>query len=137
MIIKLLLSAALAIVAAYAITQRRATRFFHSTLVLLTLVGAYFVWFPEQTTAIANHLGVGRGTDLLLYSWIIISLFLLVSLYLQMRRQLHMITKLARRLSLQSLLGGETGRAEGADRPNESASGTRSSPIDNSPPGHA
>ncbi|WP_133150138.1 DUF2304 family protein, partial [Vibrio splendidus] len=35
----------------------------------LSIISIYFVLFPESTTIIANYLGVGRGTDLILYIW--------------------------------------------------------------------
>lgn len=131
MIIKLLLSTALLAVAVYAVAQQRTTGFFHGILGLLALLGGYFVWFPEHTTVIANALGVGRGADLILYCWIIISLFLVVSLYLRMQRQLELITELARHVSLLTLLPEEplAQTGGGSDDPGpESAAGPEAYP---------
>ena len=45
--------------------------------------GAFFVWAPEQTTVISRAVGVGRGADLVLYLWVVISLALMLVLYLK------------------------------------------------------
>lgn len=116
MIIKLLLSAALASIGLYAVAQRRTTRLFHGVMVFLVIAGAYFVWFPDHTTQIANALGVGRGADLLLYCWVVISLLLIVSLHLRLRRHLVLITDLARRIALDGPDAPDSDRArEGED----------------------
>lgn len=103
MIIKLILSAALMGIGLYALSQRRATRLFHGFMIFMVATGAYFVWFPDHATDIANVLGVGRGTDLLLYCWVVISLLLIVSLHLRLRRQRTLITELARHVALEPL----------------------------------
>ena len=64
------------------------------------LFGIYLVWVPEQATVIAQHVGIGRGTDLVLYIWILISFFSLVVVYLKMNNQFEAITSLARELAL-------------------------------------
>ena len=102
MIIKLLLTFGLALVLLYAISQRRNGRLFYRMMLLLSGVGVYFVWVPDQTTVIANAVGVGRGADLLLYGWIVISLVLSLSLNLKIRRQLEMITELTRFVALSN-----------------------------------
>ena len=99
MIIKLFLSLGLALILMYAVSQRRFSRLSHG-MALLSLVGVYFVWFPDQTTVLANIVGVGRGADLLMYCWIVLSLLIITSLHLQQRRQLELITELARFLAL-------------------------------------
>ena len=102
MIIKLLLTFGLAWVLLYAVSQRRSGRLSYRMMLLLSGAGVYFVWVPEQTTVIANAVGVGRGADLLLYCWIIISLVLSLSLNLKIRRQLEMITELTRFVALST-----------------------------------
>lgn len=42
-------------------------------VILFGLAGIYFVFDPEKTTLLANYLGVGRGADLIVYCWIVIS----------------------------------------------------------------
>ena len=48
----------------------------------------------------AGLLGIGRGADLIMYLWVCISLNLLLSLHLKLRRQQETITKLVRHVAL-------------------------------------
>lgn len=58
-------------------------KIFYISLFLFIL---YSIFKPEITTQIANFIGVGRGTDLLLYTFIIVSLYLNVSLIIEVKR---------------------------------------------------
>jgi small membrane protein len=64
------------------------------------LFGAYLVWMPDHATYLANVVGIGRGADLLLYVWILISCAILLLLYLNLREQAQLITTLARKMAL-------------------------------------
>lgn len=82
-IIKLLLLAAIAVVALFAL--RGSTRAMHRVLWRGYVVGilaaaAVSIVFPDILTRIGKLVGVGRGTDLLLY--ILVVTFLLVSVIL-------------------------------------------------------
>ena len=54
--------------------------------------GLYLVWTPEQSTAVAEFIGIGRGADLILYLWVCISLNMLLSLHLKLRIQHEILT---------------------------------------------
>lgn len=43
------------------------------TIIFFGLAGTFFVFNPEQTNLLARYLGVGRGADLVVYCWIVIS----------------------------------------------------------------
>ncbi|HLH96790.1 MAG TPA: DUF2304 domain-containing protein [Xanthobacteraceae bacterium] len=62
--------------------------------------GFYFVWFPAQSNQLAEFAGVGRGSDLIVYTWAALSLLVMLNLHLKLRFQLELITVLARRLAL-------------------------------------
>lgn len=47
-------------------------RFF---MLIIGLIGIVFVIFPDLTTLIAQSMNIGRGTDLLFYTWVIFCLF--------------------------------------------------------------
>jgi small membrane protein len=47
-------------------------------LIVLTFSGIIFVAFPRITVKIANIMGVGRGTDLILYLFILLCLFVII-----------------------------------------------------------
>src|SRR6185437_7172742 len=68
-------------------------------LLVLTVLA---VVFPESVTAVAHVLGVGRGTDLLLYGLIVV--FIGNSLVVQRRQRKSDIevTKLARLIAIQN-----------------------------------
>lgn len=100
MIAKLILTALLCIVLVYALIAARGARFVAFVFVLLSVAGAYFVWFPRETTRLAHAVGIGRGADLVLYVWVIVSLLAVLNLHLKLKSQLHMLTKVARSLAL-------------------------------------
>jgi hypothetical protein len=64
------------------------------------LAGLYFVWVPSQSTWLAEFVGIGRGVDLILYTWVGISLIVALNLHLKLRTQLELITILARTIAL-------------------------------------
>lgn len=67
---------------------------------LFVLVAVLSILFPQWLTWVANLVGVGRGTDLLLYALV---LMFLVFVYTQSRRnaaQQRRLTLLARKLAL-------------------------------------
>ena len=49
-------------------------------IALVSLAGIYFVLLPEQTSKLAHAVGVGRGADLVLYCWLVITLIISVNL---------------------------------------------------------
>jgi hypothetical protein len=74
-------------------------------VILFISAGIVFVLFPELTTRIANKLGVGRGTDLIVYVCIIFFLFVIIRLYARLRRLEQMITRIVRDNTLRSAKG--------------------------------
>jgi hypothetical protein len=62
--------------------------------------GLYFVWMPAHATLLAERSGVGRGVDLIIYTWVAISLLVLLNLHLKLRAQMDLITVLARHLAI-------------------------------------
>jgi len=69
-------------------------------VVMLALVGLTLVVFPRVASITAQQLGVGRGTDLLLYSSIMGGLFVAANLYFRSKRQEEQIVIMARALAL-------------------------------------
>jgi hypothetical protein len=70
---------------------------------MVALAGLYFVWLPSQSTRLAEFVGIGRGVDLILYTWVGISLIVILNLHLKLRTQLELITILARKIALADL----------------------------------
>ena len=100
MIAQYSLTAGLAVIAVIAFMQIKKAILICSSIMIAAVFGIYLVWVPEQATVIAQHVGIGRGTDLVLYIWILISFFSLVVVYLKMNNQFEAITSLARELAL-------------------------------------
>ena len=69
-------------------------------IVIALIAGFVAVLFPNYTTVIASSLGIGRGADLLLYSFLVFSLFYVVHQYRRQLWQEKLTTDLARALTL-------------------------------------
>ena len=77
-----------------------------SVLALLTgALGFYFVWHPDDATRLAELVGIGRGADLVLYVWVVLSFIAVLYLHLRMRAQAELITGLARAIAIQHPAG--------------------------------
>jgi hypothetical protein len=100
MTIQLFLTALLAGIAFLVALQRTTSRLVRTIILAVVGAGAFFVWVPEQTSAIAEAVGVGRGADLVLYLWVVITLALFLVMYLKMIQMGRRITQLTRALAL-------------------------------------
>jgi small membrane protein len=67
---------------------------------LVAGAGLYFLWLPSHATWLAELVGVGRGADLVLYVWVVISLIVTLNLHLRLRAQTELITALAREIAI-------------------------------------
>jgi hypothetical protein len=101
MISQLILSVLLAGILLYAWTEYRRSPVVALLSVFVTTLGLYFVWFPTHSTRLAELVGIGRGADLILYTWVCISMIVLLNLHLKLRTQMELITTLARKIALE------------------------------------
>ena len=85
-------------------TQSAVARTLRFTLYAILSFGLFIIWFPDVSTSIANTLGVGRGADLIFYSWIAFSFGVLLTVHLKLRQQLNLVTKLARYIAIESVV---------------------------------
>ena len=69
-------------------------------LVLFAAFAVVSILFPEVWNRIAHVVGVGRGTDMVLYALVVAFLSFTVTTYLRFRELETRYTKLARRLAL-------------------------------------
>ena len=88
-------------------------------LIYLALVGAglAFVIQPRLSSWVANRVGIGRGTDLVIYTFIIFSLFQAVNFASHMNRLERQLTLLARHAAISEARQG------GGDRPDAASEG--------------
>src|SRR5438094_9671696 len=95
MIAQLLLTAFLALVLVYAWSVHRTVPIIGLLANGAALAGLYFVWVPEHANALAAFAGIGRGADLIVYTWVVISLLIMRNLHLKLRPQPDMRSRLA------------------------------------------
>lgn len=105
-IIQILLIAAFAVFAVILLLPGRGARRLavrRLTLLLAFVAGVFAVVFPSFINDIANVLGVGRGTDLILYALVVVFIGNSIASAAQ-NRQLHReITQLARSTALRGV----------------------------------
>ena len=100
MIAQILLSLLLSAVFLYAWIEYRRSPVVAFLSSVASLAGLYFVWVPSDSTRLAAFVGIGRGVDLILYTWVGISLIIILNLHLKLRTHLELITVLARTIAL-------------------------------------
>lgn len=100
MIAQSFLSFLLAGILLYAWTEYRRSPVIALSVVLASCAGLYFVWFPTHATLLAETVGIGRGVDLIIYVWVVISLLIVFNLHLKLRSQMELITSLAREIAI-------------------------------------
>jgi hypothetical protein len=93
--------------------MRFRSRIFDRFIILgIVGVGTVFVCFPDLTSRLARLVGVGRGTDLLLYASLVGVGFLLVVFYAKIREMSGVITRLTREDSLRGARKGGKSRTD-------------------------
>jgi hypothetical protein len=100
MIAQILFSLLLCAVFLYAWIEYRRSPVVAALSLFAAIAGFYFVWVPSHSTQLAEFVGIGRGVDLILYTWVGISLIVILNLHLKLRTQLELITVLARTIAL-------------------------------------
>jgi hypothetical protein len=103
-------------------------------LVLFALGNVYAVLRPDDITAVARWLGVGRGTDLLLYGLVLAFLLAMLNYYLRFQGVDRQLTELARTLAIREaeIVNAERGLLTG---PDAVAVAVTSTPAEHPPPG--
>ena len=105
---QLLLSFLLGAILIYAFAERRRSPVVGVLALVTAAAGLYFVWVPAHATALAELAGVGRGVDLIMYTWVVLSLLVLLNLHLKLRKQTEALTGLARAIAIGEALRGGT-----------------------------
>lgn len=72
---------------------------------LFAVVAVLSILFPLSVTRVANWVNVGRGTDLVLYVFVVAFLYVTVALYQRMHQLELRIIELTRALALQDREG--------------------------------
>jgi hypothetical protein len=85
----------------YVLTQPGVSKFLTLMMYSVITAGLYFVWLPEHATYLANRIGIGRGADLIFYTWIVFSLGVLINIHIKMRKNVVLLTELARHIAIE------------------------------------
>ena len=107
MIFQILLFAALCVLAVYAYFQRRRSAAIAYAVSVMAAVGMVLVAKPDLANQAANLVGIGRGADLTLYCFILISLVAIFNLHLRFRSADRNLTRLVRTLAQITARGPE------------------------------
>jgi hypothetical protein len=107
MIAQIILTVGLSMCLFYIISLGRTLPLVRFGLLCVVLAGYVFIWFPEMTNTLADLVGIGRGADLVMYLWILISLFMILKLHIKLREHSESLTILARKVALIDLDNGE------------------------------
>jgi small membrane protein len=100
MITQLSLTVLLVGIVVYAGHQRQRSPVIAGLSLLVAVAAIYLVWMPTHASDVAQWAGIGRGVDLIIYLWVVISLLVALNLHVKMRLQLELITILAREIAL-------------------------------------
>ena len=102
--IQVLLIVAIVVLLVYLLRSRRSARsraWVKVGFVLFVAAAIYAIVRPDDTTVVANWLGVDRGADLLEYALIIAFLFTTISAYLRFKDLELRYAQLARAVALE------------------------------------
>jgi len=108
-------------------------------LTVFALAAALSVFFPALLTRLANLLGIGRGTDLVLYALIVFFMIYMATSSQRTRQLESRITKLARRIALdeapkpEEVAAGVVPAAVGGTEPSTDDDGMPAAHRDGSP----
>jgi hypothetical protein len=124
MLIKVLLLLAIAVVVVLSLRAPAGAR--HLAVRRVAVIGfavlaVLSVLFPDAWNEAAALVGVGRGTDLLLYGLIVVFLGYMVTTYRRFRDLENQITQLARRLALDEVAAELQAPDAGTDLPSGEA----------------
>lgn len=105
LVIQILLILAVLLMVGYFITRRgsaRASAWVKLMFLAFLAFGVYALLRPDDLTVIAGWVGVGRGTDLVLYGLVVAFAFTTISTYLRFRDLEIKYARLARSVALQN-----------------------------------
>jgi hypothetical protein len=102
--IKILLIVPLLLLILLFVSRLRNQTVYRFSLILIALIGIFFVINPEFTTTLAHKLNVGRGTDLLFYICAIAGFIAVLMLYSKLRKIETTQTQIIRNAAIESAL---------------------------------
>jgi hypothetical protein len=89
--------------AIHSFTQRGMQRRDFLFWALVWIATAAIIAFPDATSFLAHVLGIGRGADLIIYTSLLISFYLILRVHLLLARLEQEITEIVRAIALERL----------------------------------
>jgi len=68
---------------------------------IVIVCATVFILWPDATNVIAHRLGVGRGTDLIFYLSVLLFWFVVLKLYIRIRRLEQVFTDIVRKDAIE------------------------------------
>ncbi len=102
MIVKPIITFVLCCILLFAILHQNVNAMMRIGLSIIVGAGIVLSWFPDLANVVANLVGVGRGTDLMLYVWILISMMVTLMIYTKFVNLNHAMTTLVRKIALDN-----------------------------------
>lgn len=100
MIFQFFLIATLAILFFYAISQRKRSFFVSVAIAVISLAGIGLALAPDMATEVAHLVGIGRGTDLIVYCFIVLILAAIFNIHLRLSAEVETTTELSRLIAI-------------------------------------
>lgn len=88
---------------AYSLSQWRRSRLVGGVITVIAVAGIVMVLLPDLTSIAAHAVGVGRGADLVLYCFIVVTLVAVLNLHLRIRSMSEQTTEIVRLIALSSV----------------------------------
>ena len=102
MIFKFFLILALGVLALYAYFQSRRAPMVSLSVLGLAAIGIVLAAAPDLATTLAQTVGIGRGADLVIYCFVLISLAAIFNLHLKLRANETNVTQLVRAIAMMN-----------------------------------
>lgn len=100
--IQIVLLTGIAFICLYFITRWKKRIFDIILLFTMVVCACLFILWPDVTQALANRLGVGRGADLIFYLSILIFWFIILKLYIRIRKLEQQFTEFIRQDAIKN-----------------------------------
>ena len=100
--IQIILLTGIAFICLYFITRWKKRIFDIILLFTMVVCACLFILWPDVTQALAERLGVGRGADLIFYLSILIFWFIILKLYIRIRKLEQQFTEFIRQDAIRN-----------------------------------
>lgn len=102
MIAQIILALILLVPLVYVQLQSSSPRSVKLLITMTVLAGEYLILFPGHSGVVAAYVGIGRGVDLIMYIWLIVSFAMIISLFFSLRMVNQDLIRLSQQIALSA-----------------------------------